>query len=940
MASCPLLRAGKDLLCDASETNPATWVAAMALLAEALLRCYSAARHVKAIHGLYGFGVRRVLMRRLIEVSWKFIFFLRREQLNHDVEGMTDDSVLMKTKDLGKGRMSSDEVRNAAKHDSGKTLILRKTSRDPECSHWLEAPFQDIQHGFRQLRRNPGFTAAAIITLALGIGANTAIFSVVDAILIRPLPFRESSRLVDIFFSNRRLPVSGKNFTPENLTEIESQGQHLFSGVVRRNLAPLSWTVNGRSTVMTCGTVSQGFFGLLGIVPEQGRFFVPEDFRPGRGDVVVLSHQLWVSAYDTSPNVVGQTITLNGIPRLVVGVAPPGLQFLEGRFQGSVGAWIPVSAPGATETYALLARLKPSVSLSEVRAGLETIAARLALKDPADYKGWAFTVMPVHELLTGDVRPALLLLLGATALVLLIAIVNVANLLLVRGWQRAKGVAVQIALGATRRRVIAQWAIESTMLGLFGGLAGLLLALLGMRLFNELASPNLLRMPAAHLNGAVIALCGGVALLAGILIGVVPAIQISRLDPNAVLHSGDVSGGRGESREVRKAMSGLMVVEIALALTVTASSMLLIRSFASLTHTNTGMRMSNLLTMRISVPPETYARYSKPKQWTPFVQNLLAHVRSAPGVESAAASDLPVLIGLPNINSPVKVGGVTMNRVGHRMVTPGYFRTLGIPVLAGRTFNENTIAAATGSVVINQAFAKLMWKGRNPIGQQFDVMAGDHPLMMQVIGVVGNTRNQSLASTPEPTFYAPFYQWPFHHLALFVHTAVDPASLAPTVERQVWVANQSLAIWQVRTIKQLIAENETGSRSRALLLGIFAFLGLTLAVLGVYGVFSYAVTRRTHEFAIRMALGARRGDIWRMVLLEGARLAALGVTAGFAGMFLFAHMVRSLLYGVSVNDPATLAATASLISVTSLLACYLPARRASGADPASALRYE
>ncbi|MGH7172866.1 MAG: FtsX-like permease family protein, partial [Gemmataceae bacterium] len=652
-------------------------------------------------------------------------------------------------------------------------------------------------------------------------------------------------------------------------------------------------------------------------------------------------HQLWVSAYDASPKVLGQTITLNGTPRWIVGVAPPGLHFLEGRFQGSVGAWMPAGAPGARETYGLLARLMPNVSLSEARAGLDTIAARLALQDPAEYEGWTFTVTPVHELLTGDVRPALLLLLGATALVLLIAIVNVANLLLARGWQRAKGVAVQIALGATRPRVIFQWAIESSLLGLLGGLAGLLLALLGMRLFREFASPNLLRMPTAHMNWAVIGLCVGVALVAGVLIGVVPAIQISRLDPNAVLRSGDVSGRTGESCEVRKAMRGLMVAEIALALTVTASSMLLVRSFASLTGVHTGMRMRNLLTLRVSIPPETYARYSKPKQWKPFVQNLLALVRSVPGVESAGASDLPVLIGLPNIDTPVRVNGVTMNRVGHRMVTPGYFRTLGIPVLAGRTFGENSMLGATGSmVIINQAFAKLVWKDRNPIGRRFDVMAGDHPLPVEVIAVVGNTRNRSLAAKPEPAFYAPFYQWPFHHLAFVVHTAVDPTSLTPTIERQIWAVNQRLAIWHVRTMKQLIAENEAGSRSRALLLAIFASLGLVLAVVGVYGVFSYAVTRRTHEFGIRMALGAKRGDVLRIVLLEGARLAAFGVVAGLAGMFIFAHLTRSLLFGVAATDPATLAETAFLITLISLLACCVPALRASRTDPASALRHE
>jgi putative ABC transport system permease protein len=805
---------------------------------------------------------------------------------------------------------------------------------------------RDVKYAVRLLVKQPRFTAVAVLAIALGTGANTAIFSVVDAVLLRPLPFRNSSQLVDIFFRNRRFPDRGMSVTRENLTEIRLQARQIFSWLGRYELNPLGWTSNGRTTVIVCGAVSHGFFEALGITPALGRFFLSGEFQRGRGDVAVLSHRLWISAYDANPKVLGRTITLNGTPRVIVGVAPPGLHFLGGRFEGYIGAWVPSGAPGTRAEYGMLARLRSNVSLAEARAGLETIAGRLALQDPAKYKGWSFTATPIHEMLTGDVRPGLLLLLGATLLVLLIAVVNVANLLLARGWQRAKEVAVQNALGASRRRVIFQWAVESCLLGLLGGLAGLALALCGLRLLRDFASPNLLRMPAAQLNWEMTAFCMGVAAAAGILIGVVPAIQISHLDPNAVLHSGDASGRTGGSRELRKAMSGLMVAEIALAFSVTAGSILLIRSYASLMHVHTGMRVHHALTLRVFVPPETYPKYSKPEQWKPFVENLLARVRSLPGVESVSATDLPLLMGFPPLNIAVRADGIAVTPTDDRTVTPGYFRTLGIPVLAGRTFSGDSQA---NEVVINEAFAHRAWGNVNPIGTRISLGHGERASFLgqtwpstsaEVVGVVENTHNEALNTPIAPAIYGPLYQYPFDGLAFVVHTALPPSSLVAAVERRIWSGGPDLAITHVRTMTQLIADNEVGSRSRTCLLGIFASLGLVLAVLGVYGVFSYAVTRRTHEFGIRMALGAQRGDVLRLVVSEGARLAAVGIAIGLVAMFILARLMRSLLFGVTATDPATLVATAILITAVSLLACYLPARRAAQTDPATALRYE
>jgi putative ABC transport system permease protein len=804
----------------------------------------------------------------------------------------------------------------------------------------MDFVLRDIRYALRLLVKRPKFTAVAVLAIALGAGANTAIFSVVDAVLLRPLPFRNASQLVHISLSDREFPDGGLPVPREDVREIRSQAQRIFSGLAAYELIPLGWTFSGRTTAVVCGAVSDGFFESLGVTPVLGRFFLPEEFDPGRGGVAVLSHRFWVTAYDASPKVLGSTITLNGTPRVIVGIAPPGLHFLGGRFEGYVDAWLPSSAPGTRAEYAMLGQLRPNASLNEARAGLNTIAKRLALQIPAKYKGRSFSLTPIRDMLTEEVRPGLLLLLGATVLVLLIAIVNVANLLLARGWQRAKEVAVQIALGATRRRVILQWAIESCLLGLLGGLAGLVLALCGVRLLHDFASPDMLRMPAAQMNWEMIAFCMGIAALAGILIGVIPAIQTSRLNPNAVLHSGDASGRTGGGRELRKAMTGLMLAEIALAFSVTAGSVLLIRSFASLTRVNTGMRVRHILTLRVFVPPETYPKYSTPQLWKPFVQNLLAHVRSLPGVESAAASDLPLLIGIGYGHAPVQISGVTMNGVGNRTVTPGYFRTLGIPMLAGHTFTENAAEGPPGPAVINQAFADVAWRNRNPVGQQFTVMLAAHPLPLVVAGVVANTRDNDLVSTPSAAFYASLYQYPFDGLALVVHTAIPPASLTQAVERQIWSVGHDLAITHVRTMTQLIADNEVGSRDRTYLLGTFASLGLALAVMGVYGVFSYAVTRRTHEFGIRMALGAQRGELLRLVLIESVRLATIGIAIGLAGMFILARLLRTLLFGVTATDPVTLAGTAVLIIAISLLACYLPARRAAQTDPAIALRYE
>ncbi len=820
--------------------------------------------------------------------------------------------------------------------------------------------FRDLQRSFRVLLKRPQFAAVAVLAMALGIGANTALFSIVDSVLLLPLPFPDSSRLVAFWLQDLR--NDDMNFHPAAVAEIRSQSHRMMSGLGVYGLIPRSWTLSGQSTVITCGVVSRGFLEALGVRPVLGRFFTPQEYQPGRGNVVVLSHRLWLAGYDASPKVLGQTMMLNGAPFTIVGVAPPGLHFLGLRYEGYIGAWLPSSLKTARlDQYIMLARLRPGVSLSEAKAELETIAGRMAAQNPARYKGYSFSVHPIRQMLTEDVRPALLLLLGATFLILLIAVVNVANLLLVRGRQRAKEVAVEIALGATRGRVIFQWMMESSVLALAGAAAGLLLALAGLNLFQHFATSTLLRMPAPHLSWQMIAFCIGVASVAGIAVGIVPAIQASRLDPNAVLHAGEASGRAGGSRELRRAMRGLMVAEIALAFSVAAGSLLLVRSFTNLTAVRTGMRVRHVLTLRVYVPTGVFKNYSQPDQWKPFVETLLARVRSLPGVESAGAANFPLLIGFWGFHTSLKVNGVAMPRVDLMTVTPGYFQTLGIPLLQGRRFSsEGAVESASPPgivpnvrpnappakgprpssaplpVIVNRMFARTAWGNGNPLGHMFKIP----PFTVRVVGVVANTRDESLSIGIRPTAYAPLYQVPFDGLALAVHSSVPPSSLVRPVEKQIWSVNSNLAISRVRTMSELIAENEAGSRFRTLLLGIFAFLGLALAVVGVYGVSSYAVTQRTHEFGLRMALGAQRGDVLRLVLAEGAGIAAVGVAAGLALTLVLAGLLRGMLFGVTAMDPATLVITTVMIAGAALLACYLPARRAAKVDPAVALRWE
>jgi putative ABC transport system permease protein len=824
--------------------------------------------------------------------------------------------------------------------------------------------FRDVKRSVRALVRRPQFAALAVLAMALGIGANTALFSIVDAVLLRPLPFRDSSRLVVVVFQNLWGSAQSMDFDHKSVAEIRSQSHEIMSGLGTYGLSPRSWTLRGRSTVITCGGVSRGFFEALGVRPALGRFFIPREFQRGRLNVAVLGHRLWVASYDASPKVLGQTMIINGEPYTIVGVAPPGLNVVWG-YHGYIGAWLPSSLRTAPiDQYTMLARLRPGTRLPEVRALLATVSARLAALDPK-YKGHSFSVYPLREFLTNDVRPAFLLLLGASFLVLLIAVVNVANLLLVRGRQRAKEVAVEIALGATRGRVVLQWMVESCLLALAGAAAGLLLALFGIGLFQHFATSTIQRMPAPHLSWQMIAFCVGVASVAGVAVGIFPAIQASRLDPNGVLRVGEASGRAGGSRELRRVMRGLMVAEVALAFSVAAGSLLLVRSFAKLTTVRTGMRVRHVLTLRIYVPTQVFRTHSQPDEWKPFVESLLARVRSVPGVESAGAANFPLLIGEWGFYTSVKLSRVVMPRVDLTTITPGYFQSLGIPLLEGREFsNEDAVegapppgttpnvhpnaapaeetraSSAPMPVIVDRMFAHTAWGTRNPLGRVFSCCSRSNPLMLRVVGVVGNTRSASLAIAARPAAYAPLFQVPHDYLALAVHTSVAASSLVRPVEKEIWSVNSGLAITRVRTMSELIAENEAGSRFRTLLLSVFAFLGVALAVVGVYGVSSYAVTQRTHEFGLRMALGAQRGDVLRLVLAEGACVAAVGVAAGLAVMLALAGLLRGLLFGVTASDPATLAVAATLITGAALFASYLPARRAAQVDPAAALRWE
>ena len=806
----------------------------------------------------------------------------------------------------------------------------------------MDSFLKDIRYGIRSLLKHPGFTAVAVITLALGIGANTAIFSVVNALLLRPMPYRNPDQLVwvgEISPQEKRELIPGAHFL-----EWSEQSQTLEKLAVYSQ-DNLTLTGSGEPERFDCGKVSAGFFSLLGVQPLLGRDFRTAEDQPGGDRVVVFSHNLWQRRFSADENIVGRSVTLNDQSYTVAGVLPPDFRFFE-----PFDLWIPLALDPQQERgnqqitiLSAIARLKPGIASNQAQAELETIRLRFESNKQANTPlfGGQVRLVSLHEKLVGNTRRLLLILLGAVGLILLIACANVANLLLSRAVARQKDLAIRAGLGAGRLRLMRQMLTESLLLALGGGALGLLLAFWIAAGLVALAATDtfgdISHLASISIDFRVLGFTLLASIVTGTLFGLVPAFQLSKPNLNDLLKE----GWRGSGFHRSRLRHVLMVTEVALAIMLLVGAGLLIRSFINLMEVNPGYKPKSLLTMRISLPP---LRYEQGSRRGAFYREVLQRVSSLPGVESAGAiNHLPLssfsfggwlrVPGRPQVNTndqPATPIGV---------VSPDYFRVMGISLRAGRAFTDRDNTESPRVVILSEALARQLFPNEDALGKQVWVpgRGKDTPT---VIGIAGDVRHEGLDQGVTPQVYVPYLQQPPGTMTMVIHTTTDPLGLAAAVRNQVREVDANLPVYEVQTMEQRLASSVSPRRFNLLLLGVFALLALALAALGVYGVIAYGATQRMHEIGIRMALGAQRTDVLKMLIRQGMSLVAIGVVLGLAGAWALTRVMVSLLFGVKPTDATTFASVSALLIVIALLACYIPARRATKVDPLVALRYE
>ena len=808
--------------------------------------------------------------------------------------------------------------------------------------------WQDLRYGARMLWKKPGFTAIAVLALALGIGANSAIFSVVNTVLLKPLPFENADRLVMVW---ERRPQQNRNagpVAPADFLDWQSQNQ-VFERMAASSGQAFNLTGAGEPAQVLAQVVSPGYFQVLGAQAAVGRTLLEEVDQPGGERVAVLSHRLWQRRFSGDPAVVGRAITLDTESYMVVGVMPASFSYPDTDTemwvapQGRVpGIWLPGSPDPATLRglhYLLVtARLKPGVTIEQAQTEMETIAARLEQQYPDVNTGHTARVVSLHEQLIGDVRPALWVLLAAVGFVLLIACANVANLMLARATARHREMAVRAAMGAGRGRLIRQLLTESALLSLLGGAIGLFLAMWGVDLLVALSPENLPRLNEISVDWRVILFTLGVALLTGFAFGLAPAWQASHLDLNSALKEGGRSATEGFGR--RRLRSILVVAEVALCIVLLIGAGLLIRSFWRLTEVRPGFDPENLLTMQLSLPR---AKYPAEAQMAAFYDQVLRRLETLPGVESVAATWLLPMSG-QDAGRGIEVEGYEpapneRTNAAFGNVSPGYFRTMRIPLMRGREFAETDRAGAPGVVVVNESFARRFFRDQDPVGKRMRMRGNDEP-WLTVVGVVGDIRHTGLAAEPRAEMYLSYLQSPVPFMNVVMRTSIDPVSLAPALRREVWAVDADQPVADISTMGQFVSNSIAGRRFNMMLLAVFAGVALLLAAVGLYGVMAYSVIQRTHEIGIRLALGAQARDVLKMIVGQGMLLTLIGTVLGLTAAFALTRLMASLLYGVTATDPLTFAGIPLLLAAVALLATYIPARRAMKVDPMVALRYE
>jgi putative ABC transport system permease protein len=812
----------------------------------------------------------------------------------------------------------------------------------------MEALLKDIRYAVRSLFKHPGFTAIAVITLALGIGANTAMFSVINAVLLRPLPYRDPARLVTIWEESPERGMYQMPVSLANLRDWVDQNQ-TFEQISAYTFTNLNLTGTGEPARLLTVRSSANLFPLIGATPLIGRSFLPEEDKEGGNRVVILGHALWQSRFGSDPGIVGKSLTLNNQSHTVVGVMSANSQFPVGfGYMGKVlnepiDLYVPLAAKGretqrGNYSFFAIGRLKPGVTFEQARAEMTTIERRLELQYPDGNTGIGISLVPTQEQTVKEIRPALLVLLGAVAFMLLIACANIANLLLARAASRQKEIAIRTALGASRMRVLRLLLSESLMLSLTGGGLGLLLAVWGTEALMTLAPDNIPRLNEVGVDARVFGFTLTVSLVTGIIFGLIPGLQAAKPNLNEDLKEG-TKGSMGSSAG-KRTRSVLVAMEVALSLVLLIGAGLMIKSFLRLQQTNLGFNPDKVLAMSLSL---SRSRYPEDRQQAAFYQQALERIQSLTGVQSAAATtSLPLTLSISG--SDFRIEGRPEPEAGKEMiistssVSPGYFQTLGVPLLKGHDFTDRDNSDAPQTAIINNDLARIYFPNEDPIGKRITFTDGES--WISIVGVIGDVKQLGLDTSAKPEVYFPFLQVPSPSMSLVVRTATEPLSLAGAVKSQIQMIDRDLPIDESKTMQQLLADSSSGRRFNMLLLTVFAVVALVLAVVGIYGVMSYTVTQRTHEIGIRIAIGAQARDVFRMVIGQGMILAMIGIAFGLVGAFALTRLMTTMLFGVEPTDPATFVTIAVLLTAVALVACYIPGRRATKVDPLVALRYE
>jgi predicted permease len=865
------------------------------------------------------------------------------QDFEREIEGHLE---LLAQENMRRG-MTPEAAKRAARIRLGGITQQKETNRELRGLPILETFLQDARYAFRMLRKNPSFTGVAVLTLALGIGANAAIFSVVYATLLKPLPYAQSEQLFNVFQEQAQDATKKTGWSYLNFTELREQNR-IFSELAGSQFHQLTLTGHGEPVQVDTSTATPELLSLLGEKPLAGRVFFSDDGKPGAPPVVILSEPLWRGILGADPNIIGSSINLDKRSFTVVGIMPATFRFPLAAKSEQI--WIPLAHDPLFGSWMdrrsghwlrVTGRLKPGVSITQARAALEALDARLAQEFPAENTGWVIRMVPLQDMIVGNVRPALLVLLGAVGLVLLIACANIANLLLARATSRAREIAVRATLGAGRARIIRQLLSETALLSLLGGAVGIALAYWGVHALTSLLPPDLPRVNAIRVDHGVLGFALLLSAFATCAVGLIPAFLVANSNLQASLREG---GGRaGESGRARRMRSALAAAEIALAMVLLVAAGLLLRSFAKLTAMSPGFEVQHMLTAEISLPR---FQYSTPQQWSTFSDDLLARIQAEPGMrDSAVAIPMPLADGFINLGFDIvgqpPLAAAESRTANYVAVSRDYFRVMGIPLLTGRLFDQRDLMSASRVSLISKAMARTYFPNQDPIGKKLSfAFPPDSGEAREIVGIVGDVRDVALGNDPGPMMYVPYAQAPFPGAVLVVKSALSPSSMATTIRQDVAKIDKDLPVTNVATMAEVIDAAVAQPRFRTLLLALFAGMALILAATGIFGVISYSVSCRTHEIGVRVALGASRAAVVGMVSRETLTLTLAGLAVGVPSALAASRLIGHMLFGVSASDPFTLLATALALGAVAALAAYVPVLRATRVDPREALRHE